>query len=449
MKVLLISANRLKAPYPVYPLGVDHVAGAISLRHEVKVLDLCVQGTDREIRETIDDFAPQVVGLSMRNVDNTDLTNTLSFADDFIKIVQQIRSATEAPVVLGGCAFSLFPEELMHLLNADYGLVGEGERLLDLLDALQGHETPAGIPGLYTRGAHALPPEPWAGPIARCLDGLSQSIEFYTGCGGMLNLQTKRGCPFHCVYCTYNKIEGHKLRRFPPAEIAHVARRLQDAGARFLFFTDSIFNCDFDHNLEVASSLIAAGVSIPWGAFFSPLPMPDGYFPRLKESGLTHVEFGTEALCDRTLKAYRKPFAVSDVLRAHEAAIDADLKVAHYFLLGGPGEDLNTLDETLTNADSIPRTALFFFNGMRIYPGTELYDIAAEEGQIKRGESLLEPVFYRSGALAEVDVTEHVKRYARGRVNWIIGSGGPTLERLLARLYAKGFVGPLWDRCIL
>ena len=43
MRVLLISPNTLVAPYPVYPLGLDYVAGSVAAHHEVKIVDLCMR----------------------------------------------------------------------------------------------------------------------------------------------------------------------------------------------------------------------------------------------------------------------------------------------------------------------------------------------------------------------------------------------------------------------
>ena len=103
----------------------------------------------------------------------------------------------------------------------------------------------------------------------------------------------------------------------------------------------------------------------------------------MADAGLTHVEFGTDSLSNAVLASYRKPFRDQRVFQVHREAIDAGLYVAHYFLLGGVGENKRTLAETLDKADTLEKSALFFFCGMRIYPGTELYRIALKEGQIQ------------------------------------------------------------------
>ena len=69
----------------------------------------------------------------------------------------------------------------------------------------------------------------------------------------------------------------------------------------------------------------------------------------MASAGLTHVEFGTESLSDQVLASYHKPFRMDHIFESHRAANEAELYVAHYFLLGGPGETSATLDETLSN----------------------------------------------------------------------------------------------------
>ncbi|MDM8540236.1 lipid biosynthesis B12-binding/radical SAM protein [Desulfococcaceae bacterium HSG9] len=448
MNILLISANTLTTPYPVYPLGLDYVAGSIAPSHKVQIADMNVIDDYAALGKLISAFEPHIVGLALRNVDNTDATDSQAFMDHYKELAITVRRCSQALLVLGGSGFTLFPREMMQVLKADYGVIGEGEHLTLLLDAIQNKTDVTAIPGVICRTSSQSAPVPWEEPLTRHFEKHTPYIDFYLRHGGMLNLQTKRGCCYNCIYCTYPHIEGRRLRLFPPEDVAVTATRLQAAGAKYFFITDSVFNADYEHSLDVAHAFKKAGVSIPWGAFFAPTKPPPDYYKSLAEAGLTHVEFGTEALSNRMLESLRKPFQRRHVYAAHRNARDAGLYTAHYFLFGGPGEDVLSLDTTLNNIEKLDRAALFFFCGVRIYPGAALSAVALKQGQITPIQNLLAPVFYRSQGISEREIIQRVRTRADGRPNWIIGSGGVETSRILARMYDRGFSGPLWEYLI-
>ena len=343
VNVLLVSANRLKAPYAVYPLGLDYVARALEDRHQVQVVDLNAGTDPSALVAALQNTPPDIVGISIRNIDNTDTLDPHGFTGQYRDLALLIRTHTTVPIVLGGSGFTIFPVELMALLKADFGIIGEGERLAVLLDALENGKDPVGIPGVILPEQVADIPRPLNDHLTRKVNLSPPVTDYYIRRGGMLNLQSKRGCPFRCIYCTYPHIEGRAMRLIAPSEVAATALALQEAGARYLFITDSAFNADVTHSLAVADAFKAAGLAIPWGGFFAPTRPPDGYFERLVQAGLTHIEFGTEAMADGVLKAYDKPFCVADIQHAHRAAQTAGAHIAHYMLLGGPGETPATL----------------------------------------------------------------------------------------------------------
>jgi radical SAM superfamily enzyme YgiQ (UPF0313 family) len=447
-RVLLVSANMIKMPYPVYPVGLDFVAGSLTSRYETKVADMNELNSLTRLGELVRNFAPDYIGFAIRNIDNLDTISSRSYLDDYRDLIAEIRRNSSAPLILGGSGFTIFPCEFIKALDADYGIAGEGERLLLLLEALDKNADVSSIDGILTRASNSVTYRAWEGAINGKFDSGSSHAGYYLSYGGMLNLQTKRGCPFRCSYCTYPYIEGSKMRFFAPREIAQKARILQDAGAKYIFITDSAFNASHDHSLLVAEAFMEARISIPWGGFFAPTIAPADYYQRLADAGLTHVEFGTEAINDKMLASLQKPFTAGDVFIAHRQALDAGLFIAHYFLLGGPGESEVTLEDTLSGIDNLEQAVFFFFCGIRIYPHTSLYDRAVREGQITATEDLLQPVFYRSKSISCEEIINKVENYAAGRLNWLIGAAESKTTRILPRLYERGFSGPLWERLI-
>lgn len=68
MRVLLVAINRMTTPFPVYPIGIDYVATALRGRHEVRTLDLACAGAEAALAQACQEFRPEVVGLSLRNI---------------------------------------------------------------------------------------------------------------------------------------------------------------------------------------------------------------------------------------------------------------------------------------------------------------------------------------------------------------------------------------------
>ena len=444
MRILLISPNTLTVPYPVYPIGLDYVAGSVHDAHQVRIADMNCMELD-ELARLIEDFKPQIIGISCRNIDNTDKGDSQSFIRGYRQLVDWIRKQSRAVIVCGGAGFTIMPDRIFTALDVDYGIIGEGERFGLLVEALAAGRQPTDIPGVIASCENNQPPPPWQGERIRHFLHPSSRYNFYAEKGGMLNLQSKRGCSFSCIYCPYPHIEGKKHRLEEPEKVAETAMRLHEAGARYLFITDSSFNSDVQHSLAVARALKTAGLKIPWGGFFAPIKLPDDYFAIMADCGLTHVEFGTESLSASMLTTYKKPFRIEDVFIAHGQAREAGVHTAHYFLFGGPGESQATIFESLDNIEQLNKAALFFFIGIRIYPRTTLYDIALSEKKISRQTNLLEPVFYEADAIDHKTILNIVETRAADRINWIVGSGGEKGAATIKKLHNRGFIGPLWE----
>ncbi|MCX5753906.1 MAG: cobalamin-dependent protein, partial [Candidatus Krumholzibacteria bacterium] len=271
MRVLLISSNSLKPspqlPWvPVEPLGPAYVAAGLrAAGRDVEFLDLCfVEDRRAAVREAIARSRPDVVGISLRNVDLMAYFNPLSFVGELEDIVDECRRRSAAPVILGGSGFSVMPGELLRFTGADAGIAGEGEwsfpRLLDRIERGEGY---ADVPGVVLPSAGERGFE-MAGAAFESLDrGMRPARDLvdgarYRAAGGSASIQTKRGCPFGCIYCTYPIVEGAAVRCRPPGEVAEEFRELFDRhGVRNAYVVDNQFNYPPSHAAEVCERLIA------------------------------------------------------------------------------------------------------------------------------------------------------------------------------------------------
>ena len=114
---------------PVVPVGLGGVAAATEKAgHEVTLLDLMnVSHTEAAIKKTLEEFGPHVIGISVRNIDDQVMAGPRFFLDQVRPVISRCRALSDAPIVLGGAGYSIFPERALAYLGADMGIQGEGE----------------------------------------------------------------------------------------------------------------------------------------------------------------------------------------------------------------------------------------------------------------------------------------------------------------------------------
>jgi len=432
---LLVSANRVRVPYPVYPLGMAHIAGSLEdAGHRVTCCDLMSSGTDA-LAAILEEKRFDLIGLSIRNLDTVDSTCPDPFIGFAREAVEVIRSRSRAPLMLGGPAFSIMPERIMAELGADCGVVGEGEAAV--VEIARAVEEGKPLPGPLVRaGLDSYP--------SRRVAYDRDIAAYYLKNGGMLNIQTKRGCPHRCLYCSYPMLEGGRYRFRDPEEVACEVERLsREYDVPYIFFTDSVFNDASGRYLEVAEALIRKGNRIPWCGFFRPSGMGRGEMDLLKRSGLAAMEVGTDAMSDATLAGLNKDFSIADVLEFDRNAREAAIPCAHFVIFGGPGEDENTVEEGIANAALLSGSVIFAFSGIRIIPGTALVERARADGVLEADQDLLAPFFYFSPNVDREWMEARLKKAWNGDMRRIFPAA--SMQERIDSLHARGHAGPLWD----
>ncbi len=448
-RILLINANRCATPDPVFPLGLAYLAAALrGAGHECQWLDRLAHPED--MASAVRRLRPDAVGISLRNIDDVLIRKQETFFDELAGLGAQLRRERNCPIILGGSGFSIFPRELLELSGADYGIVGEGESaLLNLIAALESGADPHTVPGLVFRDegrvtinpACASQSTPELGPADRPPDVTS----FYLRNGSMLNVQTQRGCSFKCCYCTYPLIEGRRHRRRPPDWIAAEFEQIQRLGARYVFIVDSVFNSSPHHVVETCEALLRRNNKLPWGCFLRPQGLTREVMRLMRQAGLAHIEFGSDSLCDEVLQAYHKGFTFDEICQASEMARQEEIDHCHYLIAGGPGETEATLEQGFQNSQRLVGAVIMAVAGMRVYPGTHLFEQAVAEGRIAHQANLLQPAYYLAPALTTDGVMARLESFAHRCPNWIVGDPDPSYRSLVARLRQRGIAGPLWS----
>jgi len=456
VRVLLVSANRERIPDPIFPLGLAYIAAATRhAGHEIAVADLCFGRYPLvDLRRQVNAFQPDVVGLSIRNIDNAAYPLTVEYLGQHREVVETLRTVTRVPIVLGGSGFAIMPEQYMRALDGDWGVAGEGEQaFVELLAALGGGLNPAGIPGVMSRdNGHASTPV-FPAPVRRPADwaaGLRPARDLfnyprYIRRGGMGNVQTKRGCVFKCSYCTYPLLEGSRFRAREAGDVVDELEALMaDYGPHDVFFVDSILNFPVGHVEALCEEILRRRLRLRWSCYATPVKLGREQARLMARAGCEGMELGSDAVEDGQLGRLGKSFDAEVVRRANAHGLKAGLRVCHTVIFGGPGETESSVRATCQALRSMRPTAVVAMTGVRLYPGTPLTRQLVAEGKIRSGDAGLLPTFYVEQAVRDF-LPGYLQRQALEAGNWVLpGLSPPLLPASQRLLRAMGIAGPLW-----
>ncbi len=422
MRVLLISANTERVNILPLPLGLNCVAVAVrEAGHEVRFLDLIAEGPESSaVGDAIASFDPDVIGISVRNIDDQAMENPRFLLEPVKRVVAECRRLSAAPIVLGGAGYSLFPDAVLEYLKADMGIQGEGERAFPvLLDRIGRGEDPTGTPGLHVRGRGCQGERTFAAD----LDDLPLPDAGLFSASGpdradcWVPVQSRRGCPLDCSYCSTATIEGRAIRKRSPESFVRGLANLAAAGFRRFYVVDNTFNLPQAYARDVCRRLIESGLGVAWRCIFHPGGIDPDLVDLMAGAGCVEASLGFESGCETILRRMNKKFGTDDIRRASDLFGRAGIRRMGFLLLGGPGETRETVEESLSFVDSLDLESVKVTIGIRIYPGTAVARTAVSEGLLDRDDRLLIPRFYLVPGLREW-LPETVSRWLAGRPHW-------------------------------
>ena len=459
MRVMLVYSNRTRILEPAPPIGLSYVATAAKRAgHDVRFVDLMIsRDPTAELRGVLDSFQPQVVGFSVRNIDNIIAQRTSWQLDEVSDMIAMVRARTRAHVVLGGPAASILGATALQRLNADFVIVGEGEAAFPrLLSALEGSRNFAGVSGLCYRngdGANIVCNEPERHEVFGP-SGMEEWIQWraYERAGGTWAIHTKRGCPLSCLYCNYPVMEGHPLRRRTAADVVDEIEHVRDTiGPRTFEFTDSTFNVPESHAIAICEEILRRKLRVNLSAVgVNPLTVSEKLFALMKAAGFCSMVITPDSASPTMLRHLHKGFDIEQVRRTAKLARESGIRCTWFFLLGGPGETRETVDETVSFAEqnlNCRRFLTIFLTGLRILPGTDLARLAVAENYVAADHDLCEPTFYFNPDLDEQWVLDRVNRAIARCPSIVHGAeqNESAPERAFNRsLYWLGFAPPYY-----
>lgn len=411
MGILLVESLTEFDQAPIFPLGLCYTA--THLNDEVTIFDMnTVEEPYKDLANELKWICSKVVGISLRNIKVANPGvhhSSIASHERAIKVIKE--TVPNVVLIAGGPAFSLYAEEIMKRLpEIDFGIFGEGEQSFpELLGNLN---QPKSVRGAYYRRDGKLlftgyrdwiPSDKIGSPKRDLLD-----MKRYISIPFSIGVQTKRGCILKCVHCSDRYLLGENIRLRNPVEVVdEIEELVQETGVKTFSFVDQIFNIPMDHAKEICQEMVRRKLKVKWTAWFNEKYISEDFLKIVKGGGCAYLSFSPDSASERILKNIKKNFTTQELSRTYKLAKRVDMKAEYSFMINAPGETVFSLFQTLlfiTKAKLGLGKNLMLYNllmttPMRIYPHTEIKEIAIKEGIIDKDIDLVKSVFYNPAPL--------------------------------------------------
>lgn len=424
MKILLVQSYSDKEEIKVYPLGLVRLASCIN-SHEVRICDLNLyENPYVKLEKELLEYNPDLVGISLRNIDNQNRLNPIYHYKEFTAAIKKIKTIKpDSLIIVGGPGYSMFAKEIMERnVELDFGVYLEGEETFPEL--LRNLDNPEAVNGLYYRqngevkftGERRLPDLDNLPPIQRSYVDMSRYPPLVISIG----VESKRGCAFNCIYCNYPILNGNRIRLNKPGKVVDEIEEMVNVhGINKFTFTDPIFNVPLDHASEICREITRRNLKVNWGAYMNIRYATKDFLLLARDSGCTNFIFSPDGMSNNALRSLRKGISEDEIkniyrlFKTHERIKDAF--VLFTLMLNPPGESFRGLFKTLWfhlwTKCSLRRRGGTIISWIRIEPDTEIHKLALENGALKPDTNLLpetaeglEDTFYCHPPLKNLDI---------------------------------------------
>lgn len=334
---------------------------------------------------SVDDVVDRVIALAPRFVGITLFTVGVWTSSE---IARRVKAALpDTHVVVGGPHVSSMGRETMaRFPEFDFAIVGEGElALVRLLEALDAGSPLHEVPALVHRDADVVRENP-AAPINRDLDDLPMPAwdllpdfpDAYPPAifdfprGPVATIAASRGCPFHCRFCDTSTF-GAKIRRYSAPRVFEMMSHLHDRyGVRHVVFVDDLFLASREKTAALCELLIASDLDLTWSCTARVDTVKPDILHLMKKAGCWEISFGLETGADELLERMDKLARVESSEEAVRWTAEAGIRTKGLFMLGYPGETLETIEKTREFILRIPMT-IMNLTKFTPYPGSPIY----------------------------------------------------------------------------
>jgi radical SAM superfamily enzyme YgiQ (UPF0313 family) len=368
-RVLLVNPeHHVEWPGLTPPLGLGYLAETLQNEGiEYDVLDMNLGYTLKRLYQKLDNFQPDLVGMSL-------ITSEYKRFYDTLRSIKQHNR--EVKIIVGGPHVTIFAERVLQECAAvDYAVIREGENTL--VELCQDEVPQEGIKGLIYRDRGNIVYNGDREFVAN-LDKIPwpryEKFEL-TKYFREMNLFTSRGCPHHCIFCARHSLSP-KYRARSAENVGNELEYWYGKGYQKFNIEDDNFNlvkervyaiCDEIERRQLKGLLLRCSNGIRADRVDRDMLI------RMREVGFKYIAFGVDAGNNRMLKVIKKGETMEDIEDGIRNACELGYDIKLFFIFGNPSETWEDVEDMVSLSRKYPIQEVHF-NHIIPYPGTELHD---------------------------------------------------------------------------
>jgi len=295
----------------------------------------------------------------------------------------------EMKIIVGGVHASIYPGQMLENFPVDCVVIGEGEvTIVELLETLSAGRDLSGVKGIvYKKNGRVVITE--ERPLIEDLDSLPfpKHELFITPEREMACILTSRGCPFKCSFCCLHTISRRKFRvrsaKNAVDEVEHIVNTFKNI--KIIQLADDTFTLNSQRAMDFCREIVRRKIKIQFWCSARIKPASVELFKLMEEAGFKAIGFGLETGSAKLLNSIHKSITREDVIETFEMLKDININIFTYLMVGFPGENKETMAETIDLIKKLQKIKYFEFAGVArlwVYPNTEVYEYLCEAGQI-------------------------------------------------------------------
>lgn len=390
-----------------YPLALGFL-GAVLEKEKVavKVYDFLYEEWDKvraEFSEIIKAENPDVIGISSMT------TNRWS-AFEMSKIAKAINP--KIIVIMGGVHPTIMWHQILKNFPVDFIVIGEGEHtIVELVRAIKAKKPRSfflKIKGIaFEHNGEVVKTE--QRPFIPDLDTIPfpkhEYFENKIKKSRTVFITTSRGCPIGCTFCSTSKHWGRiRRQRGVKSVITEIKQvKLKFPFIKHIYFQDDEFIMNHEWIKEFCDVFIKEGINLTFASPGRVTSVDDEIISRLKEAGCIKLYLGAESGSQKIINSIEKKITTEQIIKAFNICKKHHLEAGIYLMVGLPGENEQTINETIKMLQKIPNAQLGFPSLFQVYPGTQVYDNLKQKRFINDS-------YWITNEIAPFHTLEHSKR---------------------------------------